>query len=142
MFRRRYTFFSSALAAVVLAGMLGCGASDFGVVPVTGTVKYSDGSIPKGADIATVTFQPVTNSQEGKGATGDIMEDGTFKLTTIEPHDGAMPGEYIVTVTIMVGYPDGKFAVADEYRDVATSPLKATIKPSGANHFDFTIEQP
>lgn len=126
------------VASFVLSG---CSAPDFGVVPVSGTVKYSDGSIPKG-DIATITFEPDTSKADSKAATGDIMEDGTFKLTTADPHDGALPGEYKVTVMIMEGYPEGVLGVADEYRDKNTTPLKATVKPSGNDPFEFTIERP
>ena len=140
MMVRRVQWLMSALAVAFVFTAWGCG-SGHGYRPVTGTVKYSDGSLPK-AEMATVTFEPEDGSAAAKGASGDIAEDGTFELTTIDPGDGAAPGDYRVTVKIMDGYPDPKFAVANEFTDPALTPLKATVKPSGENHFDFEVEKP
>jgi hypothetical protein len=104
-------------------------------------VKYSDGSIPQ-ADISTITFQPAAMSPDTKAASGSIEADGSFQLHTIRHGDGAKPGDYRVTVHIMVGYPNGKLVVAKEFTDPESTPLKATVKESGENKFDFTIERP
>lgn len=103
-------------------------------VPVTGTVKYSDGTVPTG-DIASITFQPASAAPDTKGASGTIQPDGTFSLTTINPGDGARPGDYVVKVNVMKGYPGGTSLVAD-------TPLKATVTEDGENHFDFVVERP
>lgn len=134
---RRFGCFLVLLSSALLA--TGCGGGK-GLVPVSGSVKYSDGTAPNGLDnIATVTFQSVG---DGEGATGDLDENGNFRLTTDDPYDGAYPGEYKVTVVVMEGYPDGKHATAEEYRNFDSTPLTATVKASGENKFDFTIERP
>jgi len=92
--------------------------------------------------MAVITFEPAGGNMEIKGASGDIAKDGTFELTTLEPGDGAMPGDYIVTVRIMKGYPEPVFAVLKKYTEVQNTPLKATIEAGGKNHFDFEIERP
>lgn len=125
------------LLAIALTG---CGVGD-PHVPVTGTVKYSDGSVPKG-DIATITFQPASAGPGAKGASGAIGDDGSFSLQTLKPGDGALPGDYRVTVHVMQGYPHGKSVVADVYTKPGTTPLKATVEASGENRYDFTIERP
>jgi hypothetical protein len=125
------------LVAVTLAG---CGRSA-AYVPVTGTVKYSDGSVPTG-DVATVTFQPAESGPNSKGASGTINKDGTFTLQSVQPNDGARPGDYQVTVHVMQGYPRGRSLVAETFTKPDTTPLKATVEDSGENRFDFIVERP
>jgi hypothetical protein len=108
---------------------------------VTGTVKYSDGTVPKGT-IASINFQPVAGTADTKAASGSITADGSFSLTTVQPGDGARPGEYVATVHVMDGYPAGKSLVAERFRDPGNSPLKATVTEDGENHFDFVVERP
>jgi predicted small lipoprotein YifL len=123
-------FWCVLLIAITLAG---CGGRGHTYVPVTGTVKYSDGTVPKG-DIASITFQPASVGPDYKGASGSITPDGTFSLTTIDPGDGARPGEYVVKVNVFKGYPDRKSLVANK-------PLTATVTEDGENHFDFVVER-
>jgi hypothetical protein len=110
-------------------------------VPVTGTVKYSDGSVPQG-DVATITFQPATSGPDTKGASGTIRADGSFSLTTVKPNDGALPGEYVVTVHVIKGYPGGRSVVAANYTKPDTTPLKAPVESRGENRFDFVVDRP
>ena len=132
---KQFCFFS--LVAFSLAG---CGPTSTHV-PVTGTVKFSDGTVPKG-DIASITFQPTSAGPGTKGASGNIGPDGAFELRTVIPGDGALPGDYRVTVHVMQGYPDGKSMVADIYTRASATPLNATIAAGAENHFDFTVERP
>jgi len=46
---------------------------------------------------ATITLMPVEGN--GRSASGLSEQDGSFRLTTYRPDDGALPGEYKVTVT-------------------------------------------
>jgi hypothetical protein len=80
------------LCALVAAGV-GCGGAGK-PVPVRGTVLL-DGQPLSGA---TVTFMPMENV--GRSASGMTVEDGSFRLTTFNQNDGALPGEYKVTVTL------------------------------------------
>ncbi len=78
------------LAALVSLG--GCG----GVgkpVKVHGVLTL-DGKPLAGA---TITFTPAQG--DGKPAYGRSESDGSFLLTTFKPDDGALPGDYKVTVT-------------------------------------------
>ena len=118
----------------------GCGRGD-PHVPVTGTVKFSDGSVPKG-DVASITFQPASGGPGTKGASSLIAEDGSFSLRTLKPGDGALPGDYQVTVHVVDSYPRGKSLVADVFTKPSTTPLKATVDASKENHFDFVVERP
>jgi hypothetical protein len=110
-------------------------------VPVTGTVKYSDGTVPTG-DIASITFQPASPSPDTKAASGSISPDGSFALTSVKPGDGAKPGEYVVTVYVTRGYPAGEMLVADRFTKTDATPLKANVKESGGNNFNFVVERP
>ena len=126
---------------ILLASVsLGCGkGSPF--VRVTGTVKFSDGTVPKGYERA-VTFQPVPGGPGTKGASSLIADDGTFSLRTLRPGDGALPGNYAVTVHVVDALRDGKSTVADEFTKASGTPLKATVTADGENHFDFVVDRP
>jgi hypothetical protein len=125
---------------LVAITVTGCGKGPE-YVPVTGTVKYADGTVPQG-DAPAITFQPLESGPGKKGAFGKIMEDGTFTLQTVNPGDGAQPGDYKVTVHVMKGYPRGKQMVAEKYINPNSTPLSATVKADDDNHFDFTVDKP
>jgi hypothetical protein len=90
---RSASWFSMARVLVALSGclLLGCGGKDQ-PVRVNGTVTL-DG---KPVDGAGVTFYPA--KEGGRQASGITGSDGTFQLTTFKPNDGALAGEYKVTV--------------------------------------------
>lgn len=71
------------------------GCSDDGVgkrYPVSGTVKY------KGQPVAKARINFVNKGAGAQGAYGTV-ENGVFSsLTTVQEGDGALPGEYVVTV--------------------------------------------
>jgi hypothetical protein len=125
------------LMAIALTG---CRDEGFTYVPVTGTVKYSDGTVPTGT-IATINFQPASPTPDTKAASGSITRDGSYTLTTVNPGDGARPGDYLVIVHVVQGYPAGKPLVADRFTNPGTTPLKATVTESGENKFDFVVER-
>jgi len=89
---------SVTLLGIMLPGLLvvpGCG-DDSGLdkrYPVYGTVTYNGKAVERGQ----ISFIPTDNTK-GRAANGDI-ENGSYKLTTATPGDGALPGEYGVTVT-------------------------------------------
>ena len=68
------------------------GCSGGGTVATRGTVKL-DGKALAGA---TVTF--LAQDEGGRDASGSTDASGVFRLTTFQPHDGAMPGKYKVIV--------------------------------------------
>lgn len=124
---------------VLAISMLGCGKGRE-YVPVTGTVKYADGTVPKGFE-RYVTFQPNPGGPGTKGASSLIADDGTFSLRTLRPGDGARPGDYAVTVHVVDAERDGKPVVAQKFLSAKETPLKATVAASGKNHFDFIVEK-
>ena len=128
------------LVSVLSLCFVGCG-SRLKLHKVTGTVKFPDGSVPQG-EMATITFQPA-NVMEGKPASSNLEQDGSFQLFTLDQRDGgALAGDYRVIVHVTEDYPDLKFLVARKYADARETPLTATVKASQKNHFDFEVEKP
>ena len=84
---------SLAIGAMLFA-TLGCGGGPGGEapVPVTGKVLYKG----KPVEGALVTFH---SKSEGRPANGRTDANGAFALMTYKTADGAIPGDYIVTVT-------------------------------------------
>jgi hypothetical protein len=73
--------------------VLGCSADD-GLgrrYHVSGTVKYKGEPVAKGQ----ISFVPAKGGSL-QGASG-VIENGSFKLSTLGPGDGALPGDYKVT---------------------------------------------
>jgi hypothetical protein len=80
------------LLLVLSLGLAGCGGPGK-PVKVEGVVTL-DGKPFSGA---TVTFVPAGGN--GRTANGLSEVDGSFRLTTFKPDDGALPGEYKITVS-------------------------------------------
>src|SRR5262245_17600189 len=77
----------------------GCGGPDK-PVKVRGVVLLDDQPLAG----ATVTFLPVAGTS--RTANGRTDADGAFRLTTYTTNDGALPGEYIVTVSLTISERD------------------------------------
>lgn len=82
----RLTLFGMAM----LACCGGCGGGPE-LAAVRGTVQYDGKPLTQGR----VVF---TSVERGKAATGQINQDGTYVLSTMQPDDGATPGKYKVSV--------------------------------------------
>jgi len=85
------------VAVLVATGLVGCGRPGKPApAPVSGKVVTKQG---KECDGALVVFHP---SAPGRSAdakpVGTTSTDGSFSLTTFETGDGALPGEYGVTI--------------------------------------------
>jgi len=135
--------------ATVLASLAGCGGEPSRYV-ATGTVKI-DG---KPAPMVVVAFRPAdpTLSVGGTGVTDD---SGKFSIGENGKNTGLPVGEYKVTFsqTLVKGKPtlsgsggnaEEKTAterevVADEYRDLAKTPVVAKIGGS-TNEFNFEVK--
>lgn len=121
-----------------MLSVAGCGG---GVEPppktvkVHGTVTYKNSPVTKGK----VTLQSTATKSGGeisRPAVGTIGPDGTFTLSTFTAGDGALPGEYRVTVesfdqelTMEEAY-EGKTQtslIPEKYSNIKTTELKATI---------------
>jgi len=91
--RRAWTL--PLLTGVVLTTIAGCG-DDTGLgkrYPVTGTVSYGGKPVENGQ----ITFEPVSNEGANRPANG-VIKNGSYKLTTALPDDGALPGDYLVKI--------------------------------------------
>ena len=84
------------LVGPALLCVLGCWTDDgLGTrYSVSGTVTYKGEPVPK----ADITFIPLGKDAAKQGASGHI-ENGSYSLSTLSPDDGALPGEYKVTVS-------------------------------------------
>lgn len=148
------TLFWTLLAA-------GCGDRDtpyhFDVHPVSGTVQHQ--GKPLGG--AIVRFHPkdpalvtVPAGLEGPPVmlTTTTRPDGTFTMSTYLADDGIPAGDYSVTVAVgleeesSVENSDGPSPIpkrstpGKRYRNPATSPLTASVKPGETHHFAFEVE--
>jgi hypothetical protein len=129
------------IAILVSALLGGCGS---GIYPVEGKVVWKDGAPAKELAGSQVVFDLPEKQTSARGV---IQEDGTFRLATNKPNDGALAGDYKVLVLEtrkQVGGPDSSNiapGVMDaRYYDPRTSDLRATVKP-GTNTITLTVDR-
>ena len=136
--RNRLRLFFLSTVGLTLAG---CGATGPGMAQVTGKVTYQGKPVPKG----TVSFVPTAPG--GRNATGQIVESGEYRLQTENPGDGALTGDYNVSISardnaVLDYIPKKpippKYLAPAKYENPTTSGLKATVK-SGSNTVDFDL---
>jgi hypothetical protein len=134
--RRRWP--GMAGAGLVLLLLAGCGARPY---PVHGQLQYEDGQPLKDLSDFMVSF---TSQELTKSSTGKIEADGTFKLSTSRPDDGAFPGKYKVIVSQPHPNPERRLTrqpVVDEvYENPKTTTLEATVEPKD-NTFTFKLRR-
>ena len=128
-------------AWLVLPILGGCSSTGEGMFPVSGTVKFADGS-PVTGEPASIVFvpNPQSDNRSSKSASGTIEPDGSFRLMTNDPDDGAYPGDYQVVLKVWSDYRNQKLAVPEEYGEPTSTPLSATINADQTT-FDFTVER-
>jgi hypothetical protein len=130
---------ATAGTGLVLLGLAGCGSDR--TYPVRGQLLYDYGRPIQELSGSTITF---TSPKLGKSATGTIEGDGSFRLTTLRPNDGAYPGTY--QVVINQPHPNAerretrKPAVDVAYEDPQRSKLEATVEPKD-NEFTFKLHR-
>lgn len=142
----------SLLTAALLAGV-GCSSQSSDrpqTVPVSGVVTYQGRPV----EGATVTLHP--RSPGLHSAIGRTNSEGRFQLRTFADHDGAVPGEYDVTVSafaVTIDSWDGdspppedyqpspaKQLVPTKYGNARTSGLTASIDSEKANELLLKLE--
>lgn len=124
----------------------------------TGSVAYKG----KPLEGATVVFHPCDGvSESRRAAAGTTDAKGRFRLTTVKPGDGAVAGQFFVTIEKTTAVDPGAVAVAPDefgafplgadpstakplipkkYFSPNTSGLTAEIKTRGRNEFSFSLE--
>lgn len=84
-----------ACLLIVILCLMGCGSGGrLPTSPVSGTVSVGDKPIA-GAD---VTFHPADDKQKIRPAFGKTNDAGEFELSTYDDGDGAVPGEYKISI--------------------------------------------
>lgn len=127
------------LVTVVLA-VPGCGS---GIYPVDGQLVWKDGSPATELAGSNIIFEGTKTS-----SLGVVQADGSFKLTTNKPDDGAPVGDFKVLVIETGRKPlpggDGSTLapsiVDPRYADASTSGLTAKVTP-GTNQLTLTLER-
>ncbi|TWT36009.1 hypothetical protein KOR34_09060 [Posidoniimonas corsicana] len=134
----------------LMVSLTGCGGD---YRQVSGVVTI-DG---KPLETGRVKFFP----EAGRPAIGEITGGGRYTLTTIDPGDGALPGDYTVTVESTKYSASGRMAssleeelsgvgvnvqiesqslVPARYSNRGDTPIKVTVKPNGLNEIDLVLE--
>ena len=126
---------SFSLALVSIVAFAGCSPSTPATYPVYGKVVLEDGNP---IQFGTVEFRLrdlLKQYKERIVARGKIEQDGSFRLSTFEPNDGAVPGDYEVIVNQLIISRDLSFEahghgprVSPRYGDYALSGLSAKIE--------------
>lgn len=132
------------LRLIVLGSLLSliAGCSDkLRTYPVTGKVVFKDGSP---VHVGTIEFKSMDKKIQARGT---IETDGSFKLTTYEPNDGAVLGKHqcIVTQFIMLEElpgikPSKKGVVHSRFASYATSGLELEVTADKENALTVTVE--
>jgi hypothetical protein len=146
------------LAPAVLFGLFaGCGGGSSAPKDRPATTKVSGKVIFKGQPLegATVSLMSPTG---GPAAMGLTDASGGYKLTTFEKDDGAVPGDYKVTIRKMdkaaasgVSMDDPNYnpnavevpprsLIPEKYGDQLKSGLTATIGKDAKSDLNFTLE--
>ena len=131
----------SALTTLLL--ITGCGGSPFKIVPVSGTVKYEDGSEIPCSDYR-LKFVPLMGSPDGvsypRVATAKVAAGGEFESATTHKYaDGLVTGKHKVYLKIAPGQ-NGQPLVPSDYLNPETTPL--TIDTNDGRRLDIRIPQP
>ena len=123
--------------------LVGCSSGpDVEMVPVRGTVKFTDGTVPQG-ERAEVIFEPVAGGPQRlrKMASGEIRpDDGSFEMTTVKPGDGVIAGKYKVIFTVHKTYLGQESLVPEMYTKPETTPFEETVEP-GREPFEFVLKK-
>lgn len=131
-----------ALALICQLFLVGCGSGKPATYPVPGSIKFEDGS--------PVTFGIVEffHPELELSARGKIQPDGTFRISTFEPGDGAVAGKHRVMIIqlLMPGtlggqQPPHQGHIDSSYANFETSQLEFTVDPNQENRYDVTVRK-
>jgi hypothetical protein len=128
----------AAAIALLLLGTAGCGPR---LYPVRGKVTLGDG---KPLTEGMVVFERKGEAKEAVTARGEIEADGSYRLGTHRPGDGAPAGTYRVLVAPKsdpnaVDRPAQPPPFDPRYADFKTSGLEFEVTLGGPNDFPITV---
>ncbi len=119
----------------------GCG-SPYPTCPVSGKVTLPDGTPLAGG---TVTFEQI-DAEKPISATGQIDDQGNFRLGTTRSGDGALEGTYAVVVAppsiLDVDRRGQSVAIDPKYRRFETSGLRFEVGREKENIFEIVVTLP
>lgn len=127
--------------AVICAGVLlaGCGSDRPQLAPVSGSVTQAGKPVAE-AQVVLHPLEPQPVELPKPIAVTD--ESGRFHVSCLSQGDGALPGEYAVTVELRAlrqageeMIRDGKHLLPARFADPATSGIMKEVLP-GDNHWD------
>ncbi|MBA2113117.1 carboxypeptidase regulatory-like domain-containing protein [Bremerella alba] len=129
-------FAATAMVAITLIGLVGCGSGS-DVVPVSGTVTLDGDPL---AD-ALVSFYP---QEEGKRfSTGTTDASGHYELVYTNDQNGAAIGKHIVKITTATVQGEGgparppKEKLPAKYNDQSELTVDVTSSSAGNTNFDL-----
>lgn len=133
--------FGSWLCLLIALAAVGCGGP--GATAAGGTVTYQGQPVVD----ATVLFTPDGGGEGAAMATGKTDAQGKFTLTTKSPNDGAIPGNYKVSISpAQAVQPEGDYSTPPpppfpaKYMDPLVTDLKATVASGGDNQFALELK--
>jgi hypothetical protein len=130
---------------LLCALLLGCSGKK-PTYSVAGKVVHKKDGSPAGAG-AFVMFEAAQDPYER--SMGKIEPDGSFKLSTDRPDNGAIQGEHRVSIVPMAADGSGmdltpklSKTIHPKYFELRTSGLKYTIQPNHRNEFLIEVDPP
>ncbi len=143
---------AARLAALFsLLPLIGCSGEKSLTTPVHGTVTYQGKPLSAGI----ISFHPIKidPSLPNRTPQGSIDASGHYSLSTVQLDDGAVPGDYAVTISSRKALePIDEFSKRPAspsgpnfpaiYSDESNTPLKATVPVGGpAQQIDFDLKE-
>lgn len=128
-----YATICKTLPVLLLLSCIGCSPGPPKPVPVAGTVRI-DGEPLRGGYIRVIPA-------DSRAASGEIDENGRFRLTTMKDNDGCLPGMHAVEVGSRQTVRHGEllWLAPEVYRDPGRSGLTVTIDgPTDNLEIDLT----
>lgn len=125
----RSVLFPKCLFILTSLAASGCSRTGPEVVEVHGTVTYGGQPV----SVGTINFAPTSANGPLRPAIGTLASDGTYELRAFPDRDGALAGEYLVSVNAYTGSifeGTAKYVVPRRFANPQTSGLKAVV-PSG-----------
>jgi hypothetical protein len=132
--------------AILLVTIAGCARSNPHCIAVSGQVTYQGKQVKAGM-IAFTRLEQAAGGGLVRPATADLQADGSYAMTTFREGDGALPGEYAVSI-VSFDY-SGKrdesqrlpSMIPAKYGSPETSGLNVRVPSdaSGPLRFDFDL---
>lgn len=155
---KKYSQLIPCVISIMILLALGCSQTVQDGRPARAKVT---GSVSLGGGVLSGTNVLLhSQSDQGQDAVGKTEADGTFTLTTFTPGDGALPGEYKVTVSKVetvsavteeqaqqllsqgrpVPPPKNTELVPKKYTNMSLTPLTFTVEAGIQNKLDINLE--